>query len=61
MSENGERPLPALREGRSLRPIAAIHHAFPMLRRGPLNQSFVHLAAFCRLKRRSADLATLTA
>jgi hypothetical protein len=41
-----------------LRPLAAIDHAIPMLRRGPSKWPLVHRAAFCRLKRRSADFAT---
>jgi hypothetical protein len=37
------------------RPSAAIGHHLKMLQRGPSLQPLVHRAAFCRLKRRSAD------
>jgi hypothetical protein len=39
------------------RPFAAIGHHLKMLQRGPSLRTFVQLAAFCRLKRRSADKA----
>ena len=41
------------------RPIADLDHDFSLLRCGPSNQSFVQFAAFCRLKRRSADKPAL--
>lgn len=41
----------ALRE----RPKPAIHRLFEMLQRSPSLQTFVHRAAFARLKSRSAD------
>ena len=38
----------------------AIDHAFSMLRCGPSKQTFMHLAALCRLKRRSAEKSELS-
>ncbi|MBU0778445.1 MAG: hypothetical protein KKC72_00115 [Alphaproteobacteria bacterium] len=32
----------------NFRPLAAVHHHLKMLRCGPSNQPFKHLAAFCR-------------
>ncbi len=39
------------------RPTPAIEHALPLLRRGLSKRPFIHLAAFYRIKRRSADKA----
>jgi hypothetical protein len=37
------------------RPFAALHRSIKILHRGPSLQPFVHCAAFCRSKRRSAE------
>jgi hypothetical protein len=41
------------------RPKAAVHVHLRMLRCGPSNRTFVHLAALCRLERRSTDKVNL--
>jgi hypothetical protein len=48
-----------LKRERHERPLAAFRHLFNLLQCGPSLRPFVQSAAFCRLKRRSADLAVI--
>jgi hypothetical protein len=48
-----------LKRERHERPIAAFHRLFKFLQCGTSLRPFVYRAAFCRLKRRSADLAVI--
>ena len=49
-----ECPVPALRAACHFRPFAAVYVHLRMLQCGPSLRTFVHLAAFWRVKRRSA-------